>query len=303
MKRLSRELCLHWAKSLVAPGYLYQFLDKYSAYMGDAPLWKTLKGGKKIKCNLADTVHQQIYFWGAYEPIECYLICQIAKKGMTIVDAGANIGFYSLMFSNVVAENGKVFSFEPVPHNYQQFQENLDHSQNVENVQLILKGLWNKTETLTFSLDESMDKNAGSFTAGKVQSAFKQFSCHVTTLDEFVDENRIEKIDIIKMDIEGAELNALRGAENVLRKDHPIILLEVCDYTCASVGHTPDDLWNYLKQFDYKIFEIASTFERCKKRDDFRGIKQSNVILYHGNLPEILQHGWDYKQVKKSFMV
>ncbi|MCJ8277115.1 MAG: FkbM family methyltransferase [Bdellovibrionales bacterium] len=131
MKSLVRKLLRLWAKTGVAPGLLHQYVDQKSSSLHEKPLLKKVYGNNKILCDLRDHVQSRIYFMGAYEPIEAYLFMDLIKPDMHIVDAGANIGFYSLLAASKVSDRGHVFSFEPIPSNYEQFESNiLKHDHN-----------------------------------------------------------------------------------------------------------------------------------------------------------------------------
>ncbi|WP_165453912.1 FkbM family methyltransferase [Hyunsoonleella flava] len=138
------------------------------------------------------------------------------EKDNVVFDAGANEGALSIIYSQKVGVRGKVFSFEPDSVNTGLLKKNLDLNTEVENIDVVKKGLWNKSETLQF------------FEAGNVGSSIfyedeksKQVTIQGISIDDFVELQNLNKLDFIKMDIEGAEIKALEGAVKTIEKLKP----------------------------------------------------------------------------------
>lgn len=303
MNFLVRELLKSWARTVKAPGYLYQVVDLYGHRFSKSPLKRKLTLGASMELDLNDHVARQIYYFGAYEPIDAYLFFNLAKPGDVFIDAGTNIGFYSIMMAKKVAPNGKVHSFEPIPQNYDLFLRNVELSKVNSNIQKIPKALWNKEEILSFSRAKTETRNDGQFTAGHIENKSEEsdIQCETIRLDNYVKENNLTQINFIKMDIEGSELNALKGAYETLSRFKPLILLEVCRETCERFGYTPEDLWSYLKQFEYKIWTSGTNPSSSRHLENFDKIDQKNVFLYHGKFPSHVLEQWDYKEIKRFF--
>lgn len=300
MKSLLRYLLRLWAKIGVAPGILHQWVDQYSQTLHVPNLKRSVIGKNVIQCNLKDHVQSRIYFLGAYEPIEAFLFMELIKPDMHIIDAGANIGFYSLIASSKLSERGKVFSFEPVPSNYEQLEYNIKKSNNSK-IEVIKMGLWNKEDTLKFSLDETHSDNHGSFTAGKVTNSSQYFECPVNSLDSLLDNETIPKVDLIKMDIEGSELFALQGAIKSIESYKPTILMEINKFACNSFGYSSTEIDSLLLPLGYKIFKVESLPENSGYMDSTESITQSNVFYISPKDQQRFKDQWDYKKIKKMF--
>jgi FkbM family methyltransferase len=144
------------------------------------------------------------------------------------IDAGANIGLYSLALSSL-APKGTVYAFEPSPSAYSHLADNLrvNRAANVEASQLALS---DREGTVTFH-DFSFF-SAGSFSSdeGSLLTSDSygstSFDAPTTTLDTFVAERGIERVDFVKIDVEGAELSVLEGATETLAKHRPVVVLE-----------------------------------------------------------------------------
>ena len=126
IKSIGRSFFNFWGRIGKAPGYRYYAIDRWGHLLHEDGLRRSLKHQVWMDCDLRDHVQRQIYFYGAYEPIDSYLFCSMLEQGMTVIDAGANMGFYSLMAASVVKLGGKVFAFEPIPTNFEKLQRHID---------------------------------------------------------------------------------------------------------------------------------------------------------------------------------
>ena len=154
------------------------------------------------------------------------------EDGDYIIDAGACYGDTALHFSKMIGEKGKVFSFELLEENINIFNKNMEIN-NIKNVSLSNKIIWDKDdEILNFAIN-----GPGSSVHDTGTLQFKSI-----TIDSFIKQENTEKVDFIKMDIEGSELKALIGAEEVLRKYTPKLAI--------SVYHKVQDLYEIPEYLD-----------------------------------------------------
>jgi FkbM family methyltransferase len=178
---------------------------------------------------------------GAYE-IENVRIL----KNDVVIDAGANMGAFSLLAMHQGAE--KVYAFEPIPRNMQYLNAHIKLNHGSDVIIPIPYGIGAKEDQLTF-----VDRCGGSrivSTESSLSSNNETIIVNITTLDDFVHENNIPRVDFIKADIEGAERLMLEGARDTIKRFHP--RLAICTY------HLPDDkevLTSIIKDIDvsYKI--------------------------------------------------
>lgn len=288
-----------WARSGWALGWLYQKVDEL------APLFKSkvkttkLLGEEHLECQLRDHIQRQIYFFGAYEPIESYLLKSLIEPDDIVIDAGANIGFYSLLIAQGL-KTGRVYSFEPVPQNFKSLQHNISPSPKEKNIFLMNKGLWHKRDTLQFSLESDMEDNVGSFTAGAVTKALDQHVCEVVTLDDFCKD--FQKLDFIKMDIEGAELSALKGGEKTIERFKPQFMIEINRKACERFGYNPNEIAQFFKKMGYQFYQVGDIAERSRWIEDFSHIQQANVFVLNQKKINHFPKNWDSKKIKKYFI-
>tara|TARA_R100000935_G_C2840959_1_gene170950 strand:+ start:4574 stop:5353 length:780 start_codon:yes stop_codon:yes gene_type:complete len=133
------------------------------------------------------------------------------SKGDWVIDAGANEGILTLIYSKKVSSSGKVYAFEPDKINIKLFYNNLSLNENTSNIKLLEKCLWNKTDTIDFYESGTV----GSSVFCQDEKSAKKIILAIS-IDDFVASEKINKLDFIKMDIEGAEIKALEGARNTI---------------------------------------------------------------------------------------
>ena len=192
------------------------------------------------------------------------------KPGWTVIDAGANFGWYSIHFAQLVGQNGNVFSFEPIPETYEELNSNIKLN-SCQNIKAFDFALGNKDGTISL-----------------VASEFLKYSKRIQTtmrkLDDVIKEQKINKVDFIKADIEGGELNMLKGAEKLLEYFRPKILIEIVDMHCQRFGHFPVDVYQFLINKGYKGLFIGNEYTKEKANIKIDELIKPNVKnLLNGN--------------------
>lgn len=181
-------------------------------------------------------------------PLEGYIRYYQPKKGDCIIDAGAYDGVLSIYFSMMVGNTGKVVAFEPDKKNFKDLLENIKLN-NVDNIITINKGLWNKNEYLEFF---RCDNDPNSIIVQLIDNETKGNidKCEVVRLDDELKMLRINKVDFIKMDIEGAELEAIGGCKELLKKNK--VFLAIASYHTVNGEKTYKKLEYILGDMDYE---------------------------------------------------
>jgi len=192
-----------------------------------------------------------------YEPFTTELFKRQLRPGMTVVDCGAHIGYYTLLAAKLVGTNGKVFSFEPDPYNFLCLIFNICRNkyQNVTAIQKAVADrigntiLYQSSGTIGSSLGESKEK--GNFLKG---TSIKKVSIQSITLDSELEDL---PIDVIKLDIEGAESLALQGMTKILQVNRSLTLLvEINPSALHSLGTSPEALIKMLKSYSFNVYFI-----------------------------------------------
>ena len=164
------------------------------------------------------------YFSSFAEPCattDLYLQYAGLNKGDVVFDLGAYCGSSAQAFSHAVGSSGRVFAFEPDQENYAALLRNIDDHQ-MTNVVPIQKGIWSSETTLEFQSEGNM----GSSVSGLLARSGHTRRVSVTSISAAAMEHKIDRLDLIKMDIEGAEVEALPAAADVLARFSPTLIIE-----------------------------------------------------------------------------
>ncbi len=292
-----RALLLAWRRTGRAPGWYYQVVERWGHHLSEPKgIPATLVNGARVLCDLTDHVERQMFFNGLYEPIEAYLLSRLLEPGMTMIDGGANVGAHTLIAASAVGPNGTVHCFEPVPRTFEKLKAHVARNA-LQHVRVNRAALWGKSATLSLGLTPDNTGNVGAFGVA-MRDSVATVEAPALRLDDYVDRERIERIDLIKLDLEGAELPALQGMRTVLERNHPLLLVEICEATCARLGYEPQAIWELLaRRLGYRGWAIAESSSNSRSVTSLRGIKQQNVLFYVGDLPGAMLEGWDLKSV------
>jgi FkbM family methyltransferase len=185
------------------------------------------------------------------EKHEMKVFKKIVKPGMTIFDIGANIGLYTTKASKLVGLEGQVHSFEPDQKNYQILQSKTKEQKNLKINNVALS---NENGQHDLFID-AINPGNHSFSKENLYKNQVSISVPTTTLDEYVEKNKLEKVDVIKIDVQGAEYLVFSGARKTLSKFPVTIIMEFWPDGIKKVGNNPDDLIKLLHDLGYK-FEI-----------------------------------------------
>ncbi|MGA2418429.1 MAG: FkbM family methyltransferase, partial [Candidatus Staskawiczbacteria bacterium] len=154
-----------------------------------------------------------------------------------------------------VGPKGKVFSFEPVPSQLQKLKRNIkiNRFRNVVPEPLALgseKGFVN----MYVCLDGDEALSSLRLPAEDINSRKKIIQVPITTLDDYVNKFSILSLDFVKIDVEGGELNVLKGATNILKTLRPVLMCEVQDKRTRQWGYSASDIYKFLENYDYSWF-------------------------------------------------
>jgi FkbM family methyltransferase len=162
-------------------------------------------------------------------PVKGYELYYQLKPGDVVVDAGAFTGDYTVYASRKVGPTGRVLAFEPDPKTCRILERNLKR-ERFQNVTIIPKGLWNENTTLTFEVLNSLQSHVAANPAPGAgdpgprpvpgRSSSNSVQVEVVRLDDELEKLGLSKVDVLKMDIEGAEIQAIEGCEKVLAENN-----------------------------------------------------------------------------------
>jgi FkbM family methyltransferase len=212
--------------------------------------------GIRFECDLNDLVGRWIYY-GIFERRDLFRLSRIVKPGQTIVDAGANVGYYSLLFAKWLSGSGSIHAFEPFPGTAKRFVRNLQLNPALQPaVHLHQMALSDRAGMV--SMDAPNPANSGcnyiSTSSGSIRAM---------TLDEFVAEREIARLDLLKIDVEGAEVSLLRGAEQSLNRFRPVVMIEINPSALRRFGQTAEDVVSLLGSRCYRL-TVATRWGRLR---------------------------------------
>jgi FkbM family methyltransferase len=204
----------------------------------------------KIELDLGDWIQKHIFYDGMYEKNTVKKLYELLPQDGVFFDLGANIGVYSL---NLFRKAKVVFAFEATKATYDKLNKTILDN-NIKNIQTYLNAVDDKDdmEVKMFYGDNSLGKeNNGSnsmYNGSIVANTVKTIR-----LDTFVEQNSVSNIDIIKIDIEGNELYALKGGIRSIKKYKPIIFCEINPELNVKAGYTAKELYDFMvKELRYK---------------------------------------------------
>jgi FkbM family methyltransferase len=236
-------------------------------------LIKTKKFGFDILLRKGKYMDQSILS-NTFETKEINSLNGIINPDMNVIDVGANIGFYTLFFASIV-KNGNIFAFEPIESFYKRLTEviNINNIQNVICEKLIVSDSCSEIDIFLG------DCSARIHPEDNIRWDFsKKEKVKSTTLDNYIDSKNIDKIDFIKIDVDGHEIEVLNGAKNSLNKFSPIMMVEFSKEAQHYSGHSLEELTDTLSNLGYKFFNLSGQELKLKKfRSIVKNIRNTSV--------------------------
>ena len=221
-----------------------------------------------------------LVFQRNYEINETKLVKGLVKPGWTVIDIGANFGWYSIHFSQLVGPSGKVFSFEPIPDSYEELNSNMQLN-SCQNMKTFNTALGNRDDLVSFGIPEI---DGGLSASSQFLKCNKQIQATMCRLDNVIEEKNITNVDFIKVDIEGGELDMLYGAEKLLEQFRPNIMIEIVDVHCHRFGYSPNDVYQFLLSKGYSGLFIGNEYTKEKTNEEIHKLTKPNVNnLLNGN--------------------
>jgi FkbM family methyltransferase len=221
-----------------------------------------LKSDIKIKL-YEDSILSKLIYEG-FENSEIDFLNTFLRVGDCFLDIGANVGLFSLYASRKVGSAGSVISFEPSKLTYSRLLENLELN-GITNVSPYKLGLSNRDEILELNVSVDGHDAWNTFVKSDDTKFSSKEAVQVKTFDSFSIEYSIntDNISLIKLDVEGFEINVLQGAPNLLSKENaPVFMVEFTDNNSIIAGHCCHELYKLLLQYDYSWY----TYDETRKK-------------------------------------
>lgn len=191
------------------------------------------------------------------DTIEKRLYLSLVRPGDVVVEGGANRGFYTRLFCRLVGKGGEVHAFEPFPATFEKLKAATADCKKPPCF-INQAGLGEAPGDFDFNMPGTDDGHTSlrphSFGAWENEAQVTVIKCRVTTLDEYAAEVGLKRLNFVKLDIEGAELPALRGGRKTLAQFQPILVFELCATWMTNFGLTAADVLAELTALGYRKF-------------------------------------------------
>ena len=192
---------------------------------------------------------------------ELQIIRNIIKKGDTVIDVGANIGFFTLFFRSLVGDNGKIIAFEPEKKNFEILKKNIQVN-NLRNVEIHNLALGSENKNLRMILSENVGEHRifnEKDTLNLNSNEKTEFTdVKVVKLDDFV-----KTANFVKFDAEGYEVEILKGMPNLLKQN--IVIFSDFYVRLLKKHNDPKDFFNILEDNNFKFFNVRKNLEKIDK--------------------------------------
>ena len=241
------------------PAGRYRFINDVCprpAHLFWASLPETF-GRAQFLCDLRDTMSREVCLTGVYEPQETAVLRTLLSPEMTFVDVGANWGYHTLLAAHLVGTNGRVLSLEPDPRLYERLVLNLERNRLSQVAPLQIAAA-DRPGTLQLLGYDPAEGNFGiSQLATSEVDHERAFRVEGRDLDGLLEERGIQQIDVMKMDIEGAEVLALPGLRRMLETGRVHrLLLELHPAGLADRGTRPEAVLEGLVAHGYRAWSV-----------------------------------------------
>jgi FkbM family methyltransferase len=243
----------------------------------NTPFIFKFRPGTRMYVDIKDFIQINIFFHKYYEKPETLVWLEMVKQAKVIFDIGANVGYYSL----IAAGNSKanIFSFEPISSTFEKMVKNKNLNKFV-NIKPFRNVVSDKRGMAKIYLGDQLNRGMSSMIKSELLSdEFEEVEAIV--LDEFCQRHSIDKVDLVKIDVEGSEMLVLGGMNKILDVSHPLIMIEVDKETQAKFGYSIYDIYNILGDKGYKPYRILENkvIQEIHEPEEQMGLV---LFVYHG---------------------
>jgi FkbM family methyltransferase len=237
---------------------LYRTISTARHAIGRSDKVITTKDGITYELDLAEGIDLAIYLFGGFEPATRAALAKCVKPGMIVLDIGANIGAHTLNLAKFVGANGRVYGFEPTDFAYAKLKNNLslnpDLAKRIVVLQCFLtdsnssdlpEGIWS-----SWPLVAGDDLHPDHLGAKK-----STIGARARTLDSVLLDNGNPAVDVVKMDVDGAECDVLSGATRMMSVNRPVFVMEWAPYSLQERGRSFEEMMSFFLPLGYRFFD------------------------------------------------
>jgi len=216
----------------------------------------TFDRGQRIRVDLDEWIQYQIFLTGYYD-VETRPTClfrRIVQEGMTVIDVGANVGYYTLQAAARVGRTGQVHAFEPASATFARLVENisLNRFENIVARQAIVHDRGGRHKLFVAGSDNTGQSGLRS------PPGFRSVEqVEAVILDDYCASAGLRRVDVVKIDVEGNELAVLRGMPDLLAQPQLQLLVEINASTLRATDTRPSDLFGFLGRYGFRAFRAG----------------------------------------------
>ena len=215
-----------------------------------------LESGQKLRLRPEDQLAKEILNGESFEKAIREKIFEHTEAGMVVLDIGGNIGYYTIDLAKLVGLSGKVVSFEPNPPMIEELKRNVELN-GLQNVIVQPIALSNQSGEAEFHCPRPGWEGHASLRSNVTFQTFERIRVKTRKLDDVLQDLGINSVDLIKIDVEGAERLIFQGARRLLTSHRkPLIFFECAETTCRAFGHCVLDVLRELADCGYQIEQI-----------------------------------------------
>ncbi|MGY5142912.1 MAG: FkbM family methyltransferase [Candidatus Nitrosopumilus sp. bin_32a] len=213
----------------------------------------TINGYKFITIPNDKGISEELLMFKTHEPLSTKLFEEFLKPGMVCMDVGSNIGYYVCLESKIIGKEGKIIAIEPSPLNFKYLQKNVE-LQEKSNIELYNFACGDKDGEINFSVSNRSNWSrvvSDDLVDAPPDAIIETVTIPIKKIDSFIDEKLIDKLDFVRMDVEGYEKNILQGMKQSLQKFKPLIQLEMHLFIMGE--DATGSLFDFFSDLGYRV--------------------------------------------------
>lgn len=217
------------------------------------------RGGVKWRINPVSLVQRSLYYLGFYERHETNWVLAQAKPGWTVFDVGANFGYYSLRIAGSLGDRAVIHSFEPEEGMFRRLGEqvSLNGFTSITPRRIALSNVDGELELVA---PGKGNEGVGQLRTAEGKAPPDRLQRVVSMrMDTYVRLHQVERLDFVKIDVEGAECLVLEGAQDTLRRLRPVLMVEINPEALGAFGVSADWLLERIRSLGYDVFRIGAS--------------------------------------------
>jgi FkbM family methyltransferase len=241
-------------------GAMYRVISMARKVAGANDSVRVVRKGFRWELDLSEGIDLAIFAFGQFENETAKALAGIVQPGAIALDIGANIGAHTLPLARLVGPHGKVYAFEPTQYAFGKLKKNL-----ALNPELVNRVVAEQIRLTKSGADDPGEIYSSWKVVGQESRHQKHFGIPkstegalTATLDEYCEDAGIQKLDFIKLDVDGFEVEVIKGGTNTLRHFRPPICMELSPYVLEERGTSAEQLLGELRECGYQLVDLKS---------------------------------------------